>query len=150
MTRELQTLRGTLMDEPEIGQLLEEEGVGTLSMLSDGDPYGIPMSFGYDGDDRLYFVFVGHSDRGRKVTAAERSERVSFLVYDIVSEAEWRSAVVSGPFERIMPDEWEPAQEAMAANAFQPQLLTDVDVRENPNVWVLGAEEMSGRAVGQD
>lgn len=136
------------MSDDQIDQLLRDEGVGVLSMADEGVPYGIPMSFGYDGADRLYVLFAGHSEAGRKVSYAERSEVVSFLAYDIGSAEKWRSAVVSGPFERIVPDEWERAREAMADNAFRPQLLSGVNAAENPRVWALHAEEKSGRAVG--
>jgi nitroimidazol reductase NimA-like FMN-containing flavoprotein (pyridoxamine 5'-phosphate oxidase superfamily) len=148
MSSEFDVLEGNRMNESAIDRLLVEAGVGTLSM-ADGDvPYGIPLSFGYDGDDRLYFVFVGHSTEGRKESYAEASEVVSFLVYDVEAATEWRSAIVAGTLERITPEEWDRAREAMADNAFRPQLLTDVDRRATPNVWVLDAEEKTGRAVG--
>jgi len=144
----LDSLRGQRMTDDQIDQLLREEGVGVLSLADEGVPYGIPMSFGYDGDDRLYFLFAGHSEAGRKVSYAERSELASFLAYDVTSAGEWRSAVVSGPFERIVIDEWDRAREAMADNAFRPQLLESVNAAENPRVWALAVEEKSGRAVG--
>ncbi|MFB6191800.1 MAG: pyridoxamine 5'-phosphate oxidase family protein [Haloarculaceae archaeon] len=148
MSSNFEALRGHRMIDSEIDRLLVEEGVGVLSLADGGVPYGVALSFGYDGDDRLYFVFVGHSDEGRKVTYAERSEAASFLAYDLESRDEWRSVVVEGPLRRIDPDEWDAAREAMADNAFRPQLLTGVDVRRNPRVWALTAEERSGRAVG--
>jgi nitroimidazol reductase NimA-like FMN-containing flavoprotein (pyridoxamine 5'-phosphate oxidase superfamily) len=141
-------LQGHVMQEPAIDRLLEQRGIGVLSLASDGVPYGIPLSFGYDGEDRLYFLFAGHSEDGRKVRYAEGSEEASFLTFDVASEGEWRSAIVRGPFERITPNEWETAREAMADNAYRPDLLVDVDVEGDPRVWVLEAAEKSGRAVG--
>ncbi|MFB6298213.1 MAG: pyridoxamine 5'-phosphate oxidase family protein [Salinirussus sp.] len=143
-------LQGHMMPEAEIDQLLHDEGIGVLSMADGGVPYGIPVSFGYDGGDRVYVLFAGHSEEGRKVTFAERSEEVSFLVTDVASEGDWRSAILRGPFDRITPDEWDRAREAMAANAYRPELLTDVDVQSNPRVWVLAAEEKTGRAMEPD
>lgn len=137
------------MTEDEVDELLADEGIGVLSLSTGGVPYGLPLSFGYDGDGRCYFVFAGHSEAGRKVTYAERSEVASFLVYDLESAEAWRSAILEGPIERIDPAEWDRAREAMADNAFRPELLTDVDVRTNPRVWVLAAEERAGRAVGE-
>ena len=111
--------------------------------------YGIPLSFGYDGD-RLYFLFVGHSEAWKKVTYAEQSETASFLVFEVEADGQWRSVIVEGPLERVTPDEWDAAREAMADNAYRPDLLTDADPTENPRVWVLDAREKSGRAVGAD
>lgn len=141
-------LQGHRLDKPAIDRLLEEVGVGVLSMVNDGVPYGLPLSFGYDGHDSLYFVFAGHSQDGRKVTYAEEARRVSFLVYDIESKDSWRSAILAGGFRRIDPDEWDAARGAIIDNAFRPKLLTETDIREDPRVWVLEADEKSGRAVG--
>lgn len=135
------------MTESEIDDLLAEAGVGVLSLANDNVPYGVPMSFGYGGGDRLYVVFVGHTEEMKKVTFAERSAVASFLVYDLAAADEWRSVVVSGPFDRIDVDEWDDAREAMADNAFRPDLLTDVNVQENPRVWALEIETKTGRTV---
>jgi len=136
-----------MMPESEIDQLLTERGIGVLSMASGGTPYGIPLSFGYDGEDRLYFLLVGHSETGRKVRYAEAADEASFLVFDVESDSRWRSAIVRGPLSRITPSAWDAARESMADNAYRPDLLTDVDVRSDPRVWVLEAEQRSGRAM---
>ncbi|MEF8775788.1 MAG: pyridoxamine 5'-phosphate oxidase family protein [Haloarculaceae archaeon] len=149
MPSNIDTLYGHRMDDAEMDRLLEEEGLGVLSMAQDGVPYGLPLAFGYGGDDRLYFVFRGYSETGRKVTYAERSQAASFLVYDVESPNEWRSVVVSGPLDRISADEWSIAREAMLDNAFHAQLLTDDEVESNPRVWALEVAEKSGRQVGQ-
>ncbi|MFC6722245.1 pyridoxamine 5'-phosphate oxidase family protein [Halovenus amylolytica] len=145
-------LQGRAMDTDGIEQLLRERGIGVLSLAADGTPYGIPMSFGYDsedGDHRLYTLFAGHSEDGRKVRYAEQSEVASFLTFDVDSDGGWRSVIVNGAFERITPDDWETAREAMADNAYRPQLLTNTNVQEDPRVWMLDIEEMAGRAIGQ-
>ncbi|MFB6173599.1 MAG: pyridoxamine 5'-phosphate oxidase family protein [Halobacteriales archaeon] len=147
MSESPEALQGHMMPEEEIESLLTERGIGVLSMASDGTPYGIPLSFGYDGD-RLYFLLAGHSEQGRKVRYAEQTAEASFLVFEVTSESEWRSAIVTGPLARITPERWEDAREAMADNAYRPDLLTDVDVREDPRVWALDVETASGRAMG--
>jgi nitroimidazol reductase NimA-like FMN-containing flavoprotein (pyridoxamine 5'-phosphate oxidase superfamily) len=134
------------MDEQAVDAFLTDSGVGVLSMAAGDAGYGIPLSFGYDGD-RLYFVFVGHSEEWKKVTYAERSETASFLAFDVEPDGAWRSVIVEGALERIMPDEWDAAREAMADNAYRPDLLTDVDPHQNPRVWLLDPREKSGRAV---
>ena len=133
------------MDEERIEKLLIEQGVGVLSMAHDDEPYGIPIAFGYDGGNYLYLLFVGHSEEGRKVTYAERSETASFLVYDLDDDGTWRSVIVEGTLDRVTIDEWERAKEAMGDNAYRPDLLTDVDEREDPRVWAVEIEEWDGR-----
>jgi len=149
MSSPIDALQGEQMDEQAVDALLADSGVGVLSMAAGNAGYGIPLSFGYDGD-RLYFLFVGHSEAWKKVTYAEQSETASFLVFEVEADGQWRSVIVEGPLERVTPDEWDAAREAMADNAYRPDLLTDADPTENPRVWVLDAREKSGRAVGAD
>lgn len=143
-------LQGHSMDESAIDTVLRENGVGILSLASDGTPYSIPMSFGYGGDDQLYFLLVGHSEEGRKVRYAEETTEASFLVYNVAGDSQWESVIVSGPLERITYDEWETARTALADNAYRPELLTDVDVTQDPRVWTIDITAKSGRAIGSD
>ena len=140
-----EALEGNRMTDVEIDDLLAEVGFGVLSMSLDDVPYGVPLSFGYDGDDRLYFVFVGHSDEGRKTEYAERADVVSFLAYDVVADDDWRSVIVEGSLDRITIDDWEAAREALGENGWRPQLLADVDPDQDPRVWALEIESASGR-----
>ncbi|WP_435099514.1 pyridoxamine 5'-phosphate oxidase family protein [Halorubrum sp. N11] len=126
-----------------------EMGIGILSMSADDVPYGVPLSFGYDGDSRLFFLFVGTTTDLRQETYADQSDVASLTTYDVGSDGSWRSVVVSGPIDRVTPDEWDAARDAMTDNAYQSTLLAEHDLQENPNVWVLKVAERSGRAVGQ-
>jgi len=145
-----EVLEGNRMTDAEIDALLDEVGFGVLSMSLDGVPYGLPLSFGYDGENRLYFVFVGHSDEGRKTEYAERADVVSFLAYDVADADDWRSVVVDGSLDRITIDDWEAAREALGENGWRPQLLSDVDPDQDPRVWALEIESRSGRKVSRD
>ena len=143
-----QSLLGSEMDDVEIDELLMDVGVGVLSMSAEGVPYGVPLSFGYDGA-KLYFVFLDASTDLRKETYAEQATEASFTTFDIDPDGSWRSVIVSGPLDRIVIDEWDDAREAMADNAYQSDLLGEYELQENPNVWALDIQERSGRAVGQ-
>jgi nitroimidazol reductase NimA-like FMN-containing flavoprotein (pyridoxamine 5'-phosphate oxidase superfamily) len=133
-----------MMPSSEISELLREKGMGTLSMARDSTPYAIPMSFGYD-HDALYFLFVGHSESGVKLGYAEDTEKACFLVSEVSSDVSWRSAVVRGPLERISADQWDAAREALADNAYRPDLLTEFNTEEDPRVWCLDINSKSGR-----
>ena len=149
MSSDVRSLLGMQLDDPEVDAVLTDVGVGVLSMSVDGVPYGVPLSFGYDGVDTLYFVFLGASADLRKETYAEQSDQASFTTFDIDPDGSWRSVIVSGPIRRISINEWDAAQEAMAGNAYQSELLGEYELQENPNVWALDIQERSGRAVGQ-
>jgi hypothetical protein len=145
---EFHSLIGSELDATEIGDVLTDVGVGILSMSAEGVPYGVPLSFGYDGDDRLYFLFLDASAEFRKETYAEQSDIASFTTFDIDPDGSWRSVIVAGPLDRITIDEWDAAREAMADNAYRSNLLSEHELQENPNVWALEIEDRSGRAVG--
>jgi hypothetical protein len=137
------------LDEGEIDEVLTEVGVGVLSMSADGVPYGVPLSFGYDGVDSLYFVFLGATAQLRKETYAEQSDVASFTTFEVDPDGSWQSVIVSGPLERITIEEWDTAREAMVDNAYQSNLLAEYELQENPNVWALETRDRSGRAVGK-
>jgi nitroimidazol reductase NimA-like FMN-containing flavoprotein (pyridoxamine 5'-phosphate oxidase superfamily) len=144
MSHDQQVLQGHMMPSSEINEQLRNKGVGTLTMARDSTPYGIPMSFGYD-QDALYFLFVGHSESGEKLGYAEDTEEACFLVSEVSSDVSWRSVIVRGPLERISVDRWDTAREALADNAYRPDLLTDFNTQEDPRVWCLDIESKSGR-----
>lgn len=146
---EFQSLLGLEMDAVEIDDVLTEMGIGVLSMSAEGVPYGVPLSFGYDGEDTLYFLFLEASSDLRKETYAEQAAVASFTTFDVTPDGSWRSVIVSGSLDRISVDEWDAAREAMAGNAYQSNLLSKYEIQENPNVWALRIQQRSGRAVGQ-
>ena len=148
MDTDLRPLLGLALDDPEIDDVLRTVGVGVLSMSADGVPYGVPLSFGYDGD-ALYFVFLGATADLRKETYAEQSDEASFTAVDVDPDGAWRSVIVAGPLDRIDPGMWDAAREEMLDNAYQSDLLAEHELQENPNVWTLDIEERSGRAVGR-
>jgi len=147
MSTETDAFETNRMTAREVDALFEDVGFGVLSMVHEGVPYGLPMSFGFDGGDELYFVFVGHEGEGRKVTYAAHTDRASFLAYDVRDDGGWRSAIATGPLDRVMADGWEAARDALADNAWHPRLLTDADPQRDPRVWALTIDERTGRKV---
>lgn len=135
------------MTPAEVDEVLESVGFGVLSLARNDRPYGVPLSFGFDGDDRLYFQFIGQSDEGRKLRYAADADRACFLAYDIRDASAWQSAIAEGPIHRIDQNRWEDARQALSDNAFRPDLLIDVDREQDPRVWVLEIEERGGRQV---
>ncbi|MBP3228780.1 MAG: pyridoxamine 5'-phosphate oxidase family protein [Bacteroidaceae bacterium] len=67
-----------LLDEERALELLREAEYGVLSMVdADGQPYGIPVNFVWDGADSLY---VHCAPEGRKLRAIRHCAEVSFCV----------------------------------------------------------------------
>ena len=67
-----------LLSEERAKELLFEGEYGLLSMVDEsGHPYGIPISFAYDGAHSLY---LHCAPEGRKLNALQHQEEVSFCV----------------------------------------------------------------------
>lgn len=94
-----------ILDEGSSKEILRAATNGVLSLVDrDGEPYGVPLSFVYDGDRRIYF----HSAvMGHKIECIEHDSRCSFCVVDrdmIVPEeftTYFRSVIVEGAIHAV-------------------------------------------------
>jgi hypothetical protein len=130
------------MTEAEIHDFLVSEGVGILGVPSEGAPYIIPMSFGYDGESSLYFTFfLGASSR--KETLCERADAVSFLVYRAKSLYNWESVVLTGTIEAVPDDQWDVVRDAMR-NAWHPQVFENAEPERGISGYQFRIEHKSG------
>lgn len=136
------------MDDDEIGQFLTEQGVGVLGIHEEESPYLLPISFGYDGNDALYFVFLLFGTESRKEQLVEKTQRGSFLVYDAKSMHEWRSVTLSGDVVPIdEDDEWETLQETME-NAWHPDLFSSAEPMRGVRGYRFEIDDWSGIQYG--
>lgn len=134
----------------EVEAFLREQGVGVLSLASGNEAYGVPVSFGYDGE-HLHFVFLLSGEANRKEAFAERTDRASFLAYEVQSRYRWRSVVAAGPIREVTDDKWAALRDAIEDNAWYPDLFAQTEPMRGIGGWVLDVEEVSGiRGVGTD
>lgn len=101
------------MDDEEIEEFIQGKGYGVLS-LYDGEPYGIPISFGYDPDRGvcvMEFVSLPHS---RKEAAVDEGARASLTVFERGTSTEWKSVVLSGEIVTVPEEELEGARKIFA------------------------------------
>jgi len=81
----------------EIEAVLARNWWGTLATSVDGQPYGVPIVYGYDGEH-----FYVASAAGRKVEAVEANPRVTLTVVEVAPDASgWSSAIVFGGVEFV-------------------------------------------------
>ena len=87
-------------------EILNNATNGVLSLVdSDGEPYGVPISYAYDGDRSIYF----HSAvKGHKIECIEAESRCSFCVVaqDLIVPDEFttyfRSVIVKGTVHTVI------------------------------------------------
>jgi hypothetical protein len=137
---------GHRMTEEAVDDLLSRVGVGVLSLARDGEAYGIPVSYGYDGEATIYVVFVGYGETSRKETFAAATERASLAVVETNASDDWRSVIVDGRLVEVDRDEWPAAREAIEATAWYPDLFRTAEPTRDLQIWALRIDERSGLA----
>ena len=112
-TTELGSLGMKRMDDDDVAAFLSSESVGVLGLPTEGAPFLLPMSFGFDGDDALYFTFVlGGKSRKRRLTRA--ADVAQFLVYSTRSKFTWESVQLTGTIEQVPESEWDDLADVLA------------------------------------
>ena len=138
-------VQGHEMDGETARAFLREQGFGVLSLASDGEAYGIPISYGYDAEaDRLYFVFLRPAATSKKERFGAATERASVLVFDVPSREEWRTVVVGGTLRTVADDEWPAVRDALEDNAWFPSLFSETEPMQDIVGWTLEIEEVTG------
>jgi len=140
--RELREIGLEEMADSEIAAFLGSQGVGVLGLPAEGAPYLVPMSFGYDGGDNLYFTFI-LGERSRKEELSEAAESSRFLVYNAKSLFTWQSVLLSGTVEPVPEEEWEAVEDTME-NAWHPDLLDSADLSRGVRVFRFHIDERVG------
>ncbi|RAW46206.1 pyridoxamine 5'-phosphate oxidase family protein [Halorubrum sp. 48-1-W] len=138
------------LSSDEIDEVLTRNGIGILGLTSDGQPYTIPMSFGYDGERMAFPMQWGTGYEGRKERYAEANANASFAVYeqDPDRPQHWRSIVMLGELYEVEDEHEDRAFASLAANAeFAPDLgvwgvpFDEVELR----LFGLAVDECTGR-----
>lgn len=157
MFRPMRRIKQQISDE-KCKEILMNEPRGVLSLIGDdGYPYGIPMSHFYDSESgNIYFH---GSKAGHKIDAINRSNKVSFCVYDkgFVREGEWalniNSVVVFGKINII--EDYDKKVEIL--NKLSHKFTDDEEYiakeietsTKNANIFELVPEHITGKLVNE-
>ena len=130
------------MTDGEIGDFLTNQGMGVLGLPTESAPYLIPMSFGFDGGDRLYFsFFVG--EESTKVELSERAELATFLAYSADSVFFWESVLLRGEITELPADEIG-ENDAALDNAWHLDLFDRAGSAGQLRLYAFEIEEQTG------
>mgnify|MGYP006276972887 FL=1 len=88
------------MTDANIRSFLSSRNVGVLALAADDAPMLRPLSFWYDGDDALYFVYVLGGE-SRKYDLSRAVDTARFLVYSAETAFNWRSALLTGALSEV-------------------------------------------------
>jgi len=136
---------GTPMQRDEIDELLISQGYGVLSLCRDGEPYSIPVSFGYDGE-AVYFPFLVRSPDDTKTEFIAEGATARLLVMDIRGRFDWQSISVTGPVRAIEPetDAYEQFLDTVADNGWFMRSFERADSISSVQAWKIEPKELRG------
>lgn len=139
---ELQEFGLVEMDENEINGFLSGQKMGVLGLPGEDAPYLLPLSFGYDGDRRLYFTYLlGASSRKAKLS--EMAETASFLVHKVDTMYNWESVLLSGTITTVAESEWDDLEEVLT-DTWRPELFESATLSGEVAVYEFQIDDRTG------
>jgi len=79
------------LNEAECRAVLERQRLCVVSVVDDGEPYAVPVFYGFDGRS----VYLGVAE-GRKTRALDAGSRVYIVVTEVGPGDAWRSVAIVG------------------------------------------------------
>ncbi len=141
---EVSRVQGVEMDDTQVDRTLEELGHGTLSLSRDGEAYGVPVSFGYDGE-RVFLYLLKFGEDSKKLAFGDATETASLTAYEMESKFDWRSVIVSGSLHDVPDDDVEHMESVMEDNAWFPTIFPPTEPITGSKRIMLEVEEATGR-----
>jgi len=141
----------TEMTGAEVDDLLGRRETGVLTLARADEPYAIPISYGYDVADRVFYmrlVSTPESEKRRFLASAPHSRLV---VYEEAGDT-YRSVVAEGALEEIPREELSIEHVEQYGEAKRPlfeiwgESRRDLDIR----LYVLDPDALSGRRIELD
>jgi nitroimidazol reductase NimA-like FMN-containing flavoprotein (pyridoxamine 5'-phosphate oxidase superfamily) len=121
------------MDEDAIRAFLSSHSEGVLGLPSEGAPTLRPMTYWYDGEDRLYFLYVVAGE-SRKRDLSAQAESARFLVYSTETAFIWRSVLCTGSLRQVSTDDSD-AVRTILHDAPRPDVFEKVMAAERTAVY---------------
>ncbi|OVE83774.1 pyridoxamine 5'-phosphate oxidase family protein [Natronolimnobius baerhuensis] len=109
----------TDMTDEEIDTFLGGHETGVLSLARTDDPYAIPISYGYDDENREIYMRLVSTPDSEKREFLNSTPDARLVVYD-ESDATYRSVIAVGTLEEINPADLTPDQIAQYGDAKRP------------------------------
>jgi hypothetical protein len=135
------------MDSQDIDDLLVSQGYGILSLCRGGDPYSIPVSFGYDGE-YVYFGLLKDDPNPTKMAYIEDKSTVRLLVTDIHGRFDWQSIAITGTARLLDSDEdedeWDHFIDTLDDNGWFMRAFERSEAIESIQGWKVRIDELQG------
>lgn len=96
------------MSPTEIEEFLGVGGNCVLSLAADDQPYAIPVSYGFDPDDREFLLRLGFKDDSEKATFYSGEDPARLVAYEQRDNGEYRSVIATGTLHELTDEELTP------------------------------------------
>lgn len=128
--------------EEEVYHFLETQEVGVLGLAGGRRPYLLPLSYGYDGGESLYFTYLlGETSEKEELT--ERAESGTFLVYKVDTLFNWESVLLEGDLSRVPQSQWTNLEEILA-DVWRPEIFRTAETSRNLAIYEFEIAEANG------
>ncbi|SEH12774.1 hypothetical protein SAMN04487967_0958 [Natronorubrum sediminis] len=136
----------TEMSDAAVDDFLGRHETGVLSLARTDDPYAIPISYGYDEEERAFYLRLVSTPNSEKREYLESAPSARLVVYD-EHDSTYRSIIATGSLENIPPSALTPEQIAQYGEAKRPlfeiwaQAKADLDIE----LYRLEPDSLNGR-----
>ena len=141
-----------LLEEQATKEILNNATNGVLSLVdANGEPYGVPISYAYDGERSIYF----HSAvKGHKIECIEAESRCSFCVVaqDLIVPDEFttyfRSVIAKGTIHSVIARDEMMKGLLLLCEKYSPGIDPDAEISKCINhvtVLRLDIDSMTGK-----
>jgi len=138
----------TEMTAAETDAILGRHETGVLSLARDDDPYSIPISYGYDADDRTFYLRLVSTPESEKRAFLSSSPAARVVVHEEDGRT-YRSAVAKGSLEEITTDEMTVEHVEQFGDAKRPLFEVWGESKQDLRIqlYQLDADSVSGRHI---
>jgi nitroimidazol reductase NimA-like FMN-containing flavoprotein (pyridoxamine 5'-phosphate oxidase superfamily) len=138
----------TEMTPAEIDEVLARHETGVLSLARGDEPYAIPISYGYDPENRRFYMRLVSTPESQKREFLSSSPSVRLVVYE-EDDQTYRSVIAEGALDRVTTDEMTTERIVQYGQAKRPlfeiwgESKRDLDIQ----LYELDADALSGRRI---
>lgn len=139
------------MTDAAIDAFLARHETGVLSLARTDEPYAIPISYGYDDENRAFYMRLVSTPESEKRQFLDTAPSARLVVYD-EQDSSYRSVIATGTLENIPPAELTPEQIAQYGDARRPlfeiwaQQKDELDIE----LYRLTLDSLNGRRTDVD
>jgi hypothetical protein len=136
------------MSPAEVDALLSDHETGVLALARDDAPYAIPISYGYDADERALYLRLVSTPDSEKREFLGSTPRARVVVHEEDGD-EYASVVGVGTLQRVDLDELTPDAIAQFGEARRPlfEIWADDKPELDIGLYRLTPETLTGRKV---